>query len=162
MARRDTSEPEQVSSSRSSTKHRNQVLAQQQKEFLAKYIHSNGPQDFPVKDPLDFSSWTEEQLRKYRELYLNPSQIITPDVKTLQGYMLEGSELGESSESYAKNELSSGTNMYEYRNRDDLRHAVEDHFNNQLTVKESDVIMGFIYRVKNENKKFKMYFDRRN
>ncbi|KAH3668295.1 hypothetical protein OGAPHI_002049 [Ogataea philodendri] len=161
MARRENSEPDPVSSSRSSTKQRNQILAQQQKEFLAKYIHSNGPQDFPPKDPLDFSDWTEEQLRKYRELYLNPSQIIVSDAKTFQGYLLEGSELGETSESYLKNEMSSGTNMYEYRTRDDLRRAVEDHFHNQLNVKESDVIMGFIYRVKNENKKFKMYFDRR-
>ncbi|ODV85157.1 hypothetical protein CANARDRAFT_7806 [[Candida] arabinofermentans NRRL YB-2248] len=149
------------SASRSSTKQRNQMLAQQQKEFLAKYIHSNGPDDFEKPGPLDFSTWTESQLRKYRELYLTPNQMISSDTKTFQGYLLEGSQLGENSESYIKNETNKEKKVYDYRTVDDLRANVEDHFNNHLNVKESEVIMNFIYSVKNENKKFKMCFDKR-
>ncbi|GME85680.1 unnamed protein product [Ambrosiozyma monospora] len=167
MARRDNSESDTGksasgnSNSRSAVKHRQQALIQQQKEFVLKYVHKNGPSDFPKKDPMDFSNWSVEQLRKYRELYLNPSNIISPDVKTFQGFMLENSKLGESTDAYIKNEMSKEQNVYDYRTNDDLRKNVEEHFNSQLNVKESEVITNFIYKVKNEDKKFRIYFDKR-
>ncbi|VEU20052.1 DEKNAAC100271 [Brettanomyces naardenensis] len=149
-------------STRSQTRHRNQLLVPLQKEYVAKHVHSNGPQDFPVPDPMDFSRWTEEQLRKYRELYLNPNHVISPDIKTFQGYMLEANKLGESTESYIKNEQNADQNLYDYRTHEDLRNNVEDHFNNHLNVKESEVIVNFLYKVKNEDKNFRLYFDRSN
>lgn len=149
-------------SSKSQNRHRNQLLLPLRKEYVAKYVNSNGPQDHPVPDPMDFSSWTEEQLRKYRELYLNPNHIVSSDIKTFQGYMLEGTKLGESTESYLKNEQNKQANVYEYRTRDQLRNTVEDDFKNNMSVKENDVIVNFLYKVKNEDKNFRLYFDRSN
>lgn len=147
-------------STRAEKRHRNQLLVPVQKEYVSKYVNSRGPQDFPVPDPLDFSTWTEEQLRKYRELYLNPSNMISPDVKTFQGYMLEANQLGESTDAFVTNEQNREQNYYDYRTHDDLRANVEQHFNNHLNVKEGDVIMNFLYKVKNEDQKFRLYFDR--
>ncbi|QPG76619.1 hypothetical protein FOA43_004011 [Brettanomyces nanus] len=149
-------------STRSQNRHRNQLLVPLQKESVSKYVHSNGPQDFAIPDPMDFSTWTEEQLRKYREMYLNPNRVISPDVKTFQGYMLEANKLGESTEAYIKNEQNRDRNLYEYRTYSDLRNNVEDHFNNHLAAKESEVLVNFLYKVKNEDKSFRLYFDRTN
>ncbi len=149
-------------STRSQNRHRNQLLLPLQKKYVTKYVHSNGPQDTPVQDPMDFSNWTEDQLRKYRERYLNPNHIISPDIKTFQGYMLEENKLGESTESYIKNEENRSQNLYDYRTREDLRNNVENHFKSDLNVKENDVIAGFLYKVRNEDKNFRQYFDRNN
>ncbi|GMF60045.1 unnamed protein product [[Candida] boidinii] len=177
MARREATNSESESNtgsnthhstnSRASTKARHQAMLQQQKEFLAKYIHSNGPDDLPKSDPMDFNNWSEEDLRRYRDTFLTSPGVAAPDIKTFQGYLVE-SELGQHSESYIQNELTktkvenNQASISDVRTRNDLRKLVEEHFNNTLVAKESETITNFMYKVKNEDKIFRMYFDKKN
>ena len=57
------------SNSKISQKARNQLAFQQQQQYLAKHINSNGPQDKPKLQPLDFTTYSDTALLKYSERY---------------------------------------------------------------------------------------------
>lgn len=129
--------------SRASTKARNAAAQAAQAELLARHIHSNGPKEKKAVDPLDFDSLPDKTLRKYRDHYNLPVK----NSFSMDGYLL-ASEIGKKS--------------YSYRNRDritkpELSNAVKKHFLSQ-TVKESEIITNFIYKVNNQEKAFKLNF----
>ncbi|KAH3669022.1 hypothetical protein WICMUC_005121 [Wickerhamomyces mucosus] len=137
------SEANTKSSSRASTKARNAAAQQAQAELLARHIHSNGPNERVVSDPMDFDSFPNEVLRKYRDHYRLPVK----SSLTVDGFLLE-SEIGKKSSSYKnKNRIR----------KDELANAVKKHFNSQ-TVKESEVLTHFLYKVNNQDKAFKLSF----
>lgn len=148
-------------STRSSQKQKPPYVVPVQKEYVSKYVHNNHPDNFPQKDTLDFSTFSADELREYRVRYLNPSHQLSTDIHTFQGFLLESSEVGKRTESESVNEQrKQDNNLYDYRTKDDLVHNVEDHFKNQMTVKESEVIMDFVYKVRKEDDKFRLHFDR--
>jgi len=127
--------------SRASTKARNAAAQAAQAELLARHIHSNGPKEKEIVEPLDFDSLPNKTLRKYRDHYNIP---VKSSLST-DGYLL-ASEIGKKS--------------YSYKNKDrvskpELSSAVKKHFLNQ-TVKESEIITNFIYKVNNQDKAFKL------
>ncbi|KAG0681789.1 low-affinity Fe(2+) transport protein [Pichia californica] len=132
-----------------------------QKEYVTKYVHNNHPDNLPEKEFTDFSSLTREELREYRMRFLNPSHQLSPDISTFQGVLLENNELGRRTESEKINEQRKiDNNLYDFRTEDDLRINVENHFKDQLPVKESEVIMDFVYKVRKDDEKFRIHFDR--
>lgn len=148
-------------STRSSQKQKPPYVVPMQKEYVAKYVHNNHPDNQPPKDTLDFSTLLAEELREYRMRYLNPAHQLSPDVLTFQGFLLENSDLGRRTESNRMNEQRKlENNLYDYRTADDLRINVENHFKEQLSVKESEVIMDFVYKVRKSDDKFRIHFDR--
>ncbi|CCH41936.1 Transcriptional regulatory protein [Wickerhamomyces ciferrii] len=129
--------------SRASTKARNAAAQAAQAELLARHIHSNGPKEKTIADPLDFDSFPDEALRKYRDHYGLPVK----SSLTTNGYLL-ASEIGKKT--------------YSFKSRDrvtkpDLANAVKKHFSTQ-TVKESEIITNFIYKANNQDKAFKLNF----
>ncbi len=127
--------------SRASTKARNAAAQAAQAELLARHIHSNGPKEQKSVDPLNFESLPDITLRKYRDHYNLPAK----SSLSTDGYLL-ASEIGKKS--------------YSYKNRDrvtkpELASAVKKHFMSQ-TVKESEIITNFIYKVNNQDKAFKL------
>lgn len=148
-------------STRSSQKQKQPYVVPIQKEYIAKYVHNNHPDNQPQKQTSDFSTFSNDELREYRMRFLNPSHQLSPDVCTYQGYLLENSELGKRTESEKNNENRKlENNLYDYRTKDDLRLNVENHFKDQLPVKESEVIMDFVYKIRKSDDKFRIHFDR--
>lgn len=133
-----------------------------QREYVNKYVNNNHPENTPVASPMDFSDLSMEQLRQYRLRYLNPSNQLSPDCRSFKGFLLENSVLGERTESQMVNsQRREEANYYEYRTKDDLRFNVEQHFREQLTGKESDIIMNLAYKVRNGEDKFRVHFDQK-
>ena len=131
------------SNSRASTKARNAAAQAAQAELLARHIHSNGPNDRPPLDPMDFETLPIKTLREYKDLYHLPLE----DALTMNGYMLE-SETGKKTWSYKhKNRVTKPT----------LAAAVKKHFVSQ-PVKESEIITNFLYKANNQDKAFKLNF----
>ncbi|KAI5961689.1 hypothetical protein KGF57_001623 [Candida theae] len=124
-----------TSSSRTSQKARNQQALQQQQSFLQKHINSNGPKDRPRIDPLDFEKMDEATLLRYKDRY----NINLPRPESLNSDILN-SEIG-------KKTISKG----EFANQ------VKNHFMG-LQAKENDIITGFLYKVKHQDKEFKLTF----
>ncbi|CDK27101.1 unnamed protein product [Kuraishia capsulata CBS 1993] len=163
MARRDysasesESQPKQAqSNSRSSTKARNLALQQAQKEILSKHINSNGPQDKPLVDPLDFESLPNESLRKYRELFLLPNPEEYPNVPREDIIPTSFSRHGE----LLRSKLAQSTLSAKRGNRiskNDLANVVKSHYLN-TPVKESDIITNFIYKVINQGEYYTFQF----
>ncbi|ANZ74524.1 BA75_00261T0 [Komagataella pastoris] len=152
--RRDASASESESrrphsSAPKQTKSRSNITQQVQREFVAKYVNSNGPNDRILPDPLDFNEYPTSNLRNYARKLIKNEQI--PDCKTVFGSMLE-SKIGEESFSYKKNHAP---NTYRI-SKPQLASIVHQHFVSHLPVKESDTITNFIYKVKNQDKSFKL------
>lgn len=148
-------------STRSAQKPKPPYIVPIQKEYVSKYVHNNHPDNFPQKDPLDLSTLSVDELREYRVRYLNPSHQLSPDILTFQGSMLQNSLLGQRTESVESNEQRKcDNNLYDYRTKDDLAVNVQSHFDNQLQVKESEVIMDFVYKVRKGDDQFRIHFDR--
>ncbi|KAG0689870.1 hypothetical protein C6P40_004280 [Pichia californica] len=148
-------------STRNSQKQKPPYMVPIQKEYVTKYVHNNHPDNLPEKEFTDFSSLTREELREYRMRFLNPSHQLSPDISTFQGVLLENNELGRRTESEKINEQRKiDNNLYDFRTEDDLRINVENHFKDQLPVKESEVIMDFVYKVRKDDEKFRIHFDR--
>lgn len=134
--------------SRSSAKARNLALQQAQKELLARHINSNGPQDREPIDPLDFEKLDDQELRNYAKYHLQDFKEVKSCL-TLPGYLLE-SKIGEKTYSFLnKNRVS----------KKELAGVCKRHFNN-LNVKETEVITNFIYKVNNQDKLFKLKFNK--
>jgi histone deacetylase complex subunit SAP30 len=129
--------------SRASTKARNAAAQAAQAELLARHIHSNGPNEKVIEDPMDFDTLPDQTLRDYKELYHLPMK----SAYTMNGYLL-ASDIG-------KKTLS-------YKNRDrvakpELAAAVKRHMLSQ-PVKESEIVTNFLYKVSNQDKAFKLSF----
>lgn len=148
-------------STRSSQKQKPPYVVPVQKEYVNKYVHNNHPDNFPEKEAIDFSTFSAQELRDYRMRFLNPSHQLSPDMMTFQGYLLQNNELGKRTESNRMNEQrKEENNLYDYRTKDDLRINVENHFREQVSVKESEVILDFVYKIRKEDDKFRVHFDR--
>lgn len=148
-------------STRSAQKQKQPYIVPIQKDYIAKYVHNNHPDNKLAEDPFDFSTLSVDELREYRVRYLNPSHQLSPDEHTFQGFLCENSELGRRTESVQTNEQRKiDSNLYDYRTKDDLEINAENHFKNQLQVKESEVIMDFVYKVRKGDDKFRLHFDR--
>ena len=72
---------------------------------------------------------------------------------TLQGYLL-GSELGKRTISYKRNVSSVPGHRI---TKTEAASKIKKHFNS-LSIKETECIPNFIYKVRNQKKKFKMEF----
>lgn len=139
------SETKQPSNSRSSHKARNAVAQAAQQEYLSKHINSNGPQDKPAVDALDFMAFDDETLDKYGQRYgLN-----LPLTQSLIDNIL-ASEIGKKTYSYKKN------NGYKI-SKLEKANALKKHFT-ALPARENEIITNFLYKVKNEDKAFKLSF----
>lgn len=132
--------------SRAANKARNAVAAAAQLELLSKHIHSNGPQDRAFIDPLDFSTLDDISLRKYNQKY----SLNSPEPQSLNENILQ-SEIGKKTLSLKK---IAQTNKI---SKPELASRVQKHFL-QTTVRENEVIANFLYKVRNQDKEFKLIF----
>lgn len=148
QVRDSTSESESKpgTTSRAANKARNAVAAAAQLELLLKHIHSNGPKDRPPIDPLDFSTMSDDSLRRYNKKY----DLQLPEIQSLNDNILQ-SELGKKSCSAKK------AARVEKISKHDLAANVQKHFL-AVNVRENEVLAGFLYKVKNQNKDFKLSF----
>lgn len=131
--------------SRSSNKVRNAVAHAAQQEYLAKHIHSNGPHDKPKVDPLDFDAFDVDTLDKYSQVY----NLGLPLTQTLNDDILS-SEIGKKTYTYKRNQ---GYKI----NKPEKVHAVKNHFL-ALPSRENEIIANFLYKLRNEDKDFKLEF----
>lgn len=146
--RESTSESESKpqSNSRASNKARNAVAQQAQQEYLSKHINSNGPQDKPRLDPLDFSAFDTETLDKYNRRY----GLYAYDCITVNGDVLN-SEIGKKTHSYKNGNVKNKISKL------DMSSSAKKHFMS-LPCRENEIITNFLYKVKNEDKEFKLSF----
>lgn len=154
---RDRDGPQNLttSSSRTSQKARNQQALQQQQSFLLKHINSNGPKDKPRVDPLDFEKMDEATLLRYKDRY----NINLPRPESLNSDILN-SEIGKktfSKRSQARRLQKAGLGMDHRISKGEYANQVKSHFMG-LQAKENDIITGFLYKVKHQDKEFKLIF----
>lgn len=133
-------------SSRAANKARNAVAAAAQLELLSKHIHSNGPNDKPRVNPLDFLSLSDEELRKYNKKH----SLNLPGPQSLADNILQ-SEIGKKTYSSKKAAVSLRISKPEYASH------VQKHFM-LLPCRENEIVASFLYKVKNEDKDFKLMF----
>lgn len=136
-------------SSRSNVKQR-LTAAQQQyiKDLVKTHITNNHPQFLAKTDPVDFESYSDDFLRRYKDRF----QLDVEDNMTLRGYLL-GSQLGSKTYSYKRNEGVQDGRIV----KKNLASEVKKHFTS-YGIKEADCIPQFIYKVKTQKKRFKMEF----
>ncbi|CAH6720756.1 transcriptional regulatory protein Sap30p [[Candida] jaroonii] len=129
-------------------KSRHAVAAQMQaqQEYLSKHINSNGPKDKPKIDPLDFDTLPIQSLNNYSRFYNLNQHAVSVHADILY------SEIGKKTSSYKKN-LSKVSKI----DKVELSSNVKKHFTN-LPVKENEILTNFLYKVKNDNKAFKLNF----
>lgn len=120
--------------------------AQAQQEYLLKHINSNGPKDKPKIDPMDFNEYPIKVLNDYSQYY--NLGLRGQSVKSEVLY----SEIGKKSLSYKKTLSKIGK-----LDKIELSNSVKKHFVN-IPVKENEIIANFLYKVKNEDKEFKLSF----
>ncbi|OBA23941.1 hypothetical protein METBIDRAFT_10145 [Metschnikowia bicuspidata var. bicuspidata NRRL YB-4993] len=140
------SESKATLTSRAANKARNAVAAAAQLELLSKHIHSNGPKDKPSIHPLDFQSFSEETLNNYLRKY----SLNYPDVRSLNENILN-SEIGKKTYSYKR--ATHGNKI----SKPELASNLQKHFT-LMNIRENEVITNFLYRVKNQDKEFKLTF----
>ncbi|AGO12617.1 AaceriAER278Wp [[Ashbya] aceris (nom. inval.)] len=142
--------PGGAANTRSNGKQRLTVAQQQYlKELVRTHIHNNHEENIPLLHPLDFEAYSDDFLRRYKDHYQIPLQ----DNLSLQGFLL-GSELGSRTYSYRRNLPSQPDSRV---TKKQLADEVRRHFT-ASTVKETECIPAFIYKVKNSKKKFRMEF----
>lgn len=139
------------SSGSGSGKHRLNAAQQQYLKDLVNTHITNNHRDIvnPKYGPSDFEHYSDDFLRRYKDHY----SLNCPDNMTINGYLL-GSELGSKTYSFKRNKVSAPDARILKK---DLAAEVKRHFNS-YPVKEMDCIPQFIYKVKNQKKKFKMEF----
>ncbi|CCE90211.1 Sap30p TDEL_0B00820 [Torulaspora delbrueckii] len=136
--------------SRSNVKQRLTAAQQQYLRDLTKKNITNNHPDLTMKPgPVDFESYSDEFLRRYKDHY----GIDARDNMTLSGYLL-GSQIGSRTYSYRQNHSETPHSRIAKR---DLASQVSKHFTAH-TVKEADCIPQFIYKVKNQKRRFRMEF----
>lgn len=131
---------------KSSQRVKNQQLLQQQQQYLSKHINSNGPQNKPKIDPLDFQTLSDDDLVNYNLKY----GLDLPLPVTVTEDILD-SDVGR--KTYYKNnsKLAGGITKPELANQ------VKNHFMN-YPIKENEVITNFLYKVKHQDEDFKLSF----
>ncbi|EGV63405.1 hypothetical protein PSN45_004315 [Yamadazyma tenuis] len=122
---------------------------QAQQEFLSKHINSNGPQDKVKIDPLDFNAFTADELNNYSKRY----NLGFPECQSLKLDVLN-SEIGKKTLSSKKHNKGKRTEKIE---KYELSHNLKQHFLSS-SVKENEVITNFLYKVRNDDKDFKLEF----
>lgn len=127
------------------------TAAQQQylKELVKTHIHSNHPDNTPQPHPANFESYSDDFLRRYKDHFHLPLE----DNMSIQGYLL-GSDLGTKTYSFRRNQKGVPDSRVSKR---ELAMEVKRHFT-AYSVKETECIPAFIYKVKNQKKKFRMEF----
>lgn len=138
------SESKTGTTSRAANKARNAVAQAAQLELLSKHIHSNGPNDKPKVNPLDFLTLDTDALHKYNQKYaLNLPRIQTVNEDILQ------SEIGKKTYSSKKAALTAKVTKAEFASH------VHKHFV-AAPCRENEIVANFLYKVRNENKDFKL------
>ncbi|GAV55937.1 hypothetical protein ZYGR_0AZ01090 [Zygosaccharomyces rouxii] len=127
------------------------TTAQQQylKDLVRTHVTNNHPDLTPKPDPMDFESYSDDFLRRYKDRF----QLNVEDHLSIQGYLV-GSQLGSKTHSSKRNKHGTpGARIV----KKELASEVKRHFNS-YNVKETECIPQFIYKVKTQKKKFKMWF----
>lgn len=139
-------ESKQPSNSRASQKARNAAAQAAQQELLAKHINSNGPQDKPKVEPLDFEAFSDDELVAYNRKY----GLGYSDPLSINGNILN-SEIGKKT-NFSRN----GVNKNRI-SKPELASHLKKHFM-AMPCRENEIITSFLYKVKNQDKKFKLSF----
>lgn len=136
--------------SRSNVKQR-LTTAQQQylKDLVRTHVTNNHPEMTARPDPVDFESYSDDFLRRYKDRF----QLNVEDHLSIQGYLL-GSQLG--SKTYSSKRNQHGTPGARILKKE-LAGQVKSHFNS-YNIKETECVPQFIYKVKTQKKRFKMWF----
>ncbi|KAH3903601.1 Sap30p SCDLUD_001245 [Saccharomycodes ludwigii] len=127
--------------------------AQQQylKDLVKEHVTNNyDPKNKAAPHPLDFEKSDDKFLRKYKDHF----DLSLQDNMTLNGFMLN-TKLGAKTESWKK--IHGNTNSPVRIEKAKLANEVKKHFTS-YNLKESECIPTFIYKVRNNGKKFKMEF----
>lgn len=127
------------------------TTAQQQylRDLIKTHVHNNHPCNFEKPHPVDFEAYSDDFLRRYKDHFQLPLE----DNLSLPGYLL-GSKLGEKTYSSKRN----APNIPDARvTKKQLATEVKRHFMS-YSVKETECIPAFIYKVKNQKKRFRMEF----
>uniref|UniRef100_A0A0L0NQ54 Histone deacetylase complex subunit SAP30 Sin3 binding domain-containing protein n=1 Tax=Candidozyma auris TaxID=498019 RepID=A0A0L0NQ54_CANAR len=132
--------------SRSANKARNAVAIAAQQEILSKHIHSNGPNDKPKIDALDFTTLNVSSLNKYNRKYA----LNLPAIRTLNEDILL-SALGK--KTYSSKRLTQEHKI----SKPEIASHCQKHFM-ASPCRENEIISNFLYKVKNEDKEFKLTF----
>lgn len=139
--------------SNSNTQGKQRLTAAQQqylKNLVTTHITDNHPNIIhPVTNPVNFEDYSDKFLRNYKDHF----NLNLPDNMTFRGYLL-GSKLGSKTYSFERNKI--GKNDARIHKKD-LSNEVKRHFDS-VNIKETDCIPQFIYKVKNQKKKFRMEF----
>ncbi|CAI5760071.1 unnamed protein product [Candida verbasci] len=133
-------------------KQKNQLLLQQQQQFLQKHINSNGKSDMPKIDPLDFEKFNDKILLKYAERYkynINSFDSLNNDILNSEIGLKTYSKTKRLREKEKEEDLSNKMTKKEFSK------IAKNHFMS-LPAKENDIITGFLYKVKNQDKEFKL------
>ncbi|SGZ51684.1 CIC11C00000005880 [Sungouiella intermedia] len=138
------SESKTGTTSRAANKARNAVAQAAQLELLSKHIHSNGPKDKPKVNPLDFLSLDNEALHKYNLKY----GMNLPKIQSVNENILL-SEIGKKTYSAMKAVSLGRISKPEFASH------VHKHFL-AAPCRENEIVANFMYKVKNENKDFKL------
>lgn len=128
------------------------TAAQQQylKNLVNSHITNNHPDIVnPKYNPVDFEHYSDEFLRNYKDHF----NLNIQDNMTFKGYLL-GSKLGSKTFSFERNRIGKPDARV---HKKELSEKVAKHFEAQ-PVKEMECIPQFIYKVKNQKKKFRMEF----
>lgn len=131
--------------SRSANKARSQAAQSAQQEFLARHINSNGPQDKPKVHPLDFSSLPDKAIRSY----MTKHSLQYPEPSSLNADILN-LHIGKKTHSYKKS-------LQTLMPKRELAEKMRDHFL-ALPFRENEIITNFLYKVKNQDRDFKLTF----
>ncbi|KAK6197391.1 uncharacterized protein RJT21DRAFT_123197 [Scheffersomyces amazonensis] len=137
-----------VTTTKSSQKVKNQAALQKQQQYLSKHINSNGPQDQPKVEPLDFEKFEDDVLIKYNKRY----GMNLPNPTSVNNDILN-SEIGK--KTYTKrNESKQSPNKI---TKVELANKTKNHFL-ALPTKENEIITNFLYKVKHQEDEFKLTF----
>lgn len=144
-AREPPSEPESRQPvSRLANKARTQAAQAAQQEVLARHINSNGAHDKPKVHPLDFSTLPDKALRSY----VAKHGMQQPLPMTLNADILN-LHIGKKTHSSKRSQT--------LMPKRELAEKVKDHFM-ALPFRENEIITNFLYKVKNQDRDFKLTF----
>lgn len=139
-------ESKSIPTSRSANKARNAVAVAAQQELLSKHIHSNGPHDKPRIDVLDFNTFDDTTLERYnRKLGIECPAIQKIDEDILR------SDIGK--KTYTARNSSQTMSI----SKPEMASFCQKHFINS-PCRENEIISNFLYKVKNDDKEFKLTF----
>lgn len=142
-ARESNSESESRTSGRTGNKTRGTGAGL---DNLGPVVHSNGPHDFPPVDPFDFTAFSSDALERYNLKY----GLGLPEVQSVTENILQ-SEVGRRSFTARRTAQSARISKPE------LAAHCYKHFV-ALPCRETEILSSFLYKVKNEDREFKLTF----